>query len=508
MGRIERLTAADSMPSGLTRLQDGIAARVRAQVSGDAGAIAVAFLTGERAGISDAANEAMRDSGLAHLLSISGIHISLVAILLLGALRFGLALIEPVALRWPIKKWAACAALAGVVVYTILVGASVPTVRSAVMTGTVLLAVIADRVAISMRLVAIAAAAILLVAPEALAGPSFQMSFAAVIALIAAYEALRPLLSRWHSGAGPAGRAMLYLGGIVLTTVVATVATTPFAIYHFQRFAPLAVAANLMAIPLTSLLIMPAVLLAYPAMLLGLDGWVLRLLGWANDAMLWVAYTVSSWPLAALTVPAMPAWGLAGFAAGGLVLCLGAGRARLLGLLALPVMAAAILLAPVPHILVDTTGRLAAVQAPDGGLAFSTRRSERFIREIWLRSRAAAEDAAWPQQGEGAGGRLACDPGGCLYRLGGIVVAFTRRGEGFDDDCAMADLVITDLVAPRWCRPRFGVWDRFDLRHSGSIAIDLSGPEPAVSTTAQAVGDRPWAPAELRPASKPSAAQP
>ena len=506
MGKVERLDATeDAAPSSLARLQDRIAARVRAQVSGDAGAIAVAFLTGERAGISDAANAAMRDSGLAHLLSISGIHISLVAILLLGGFRLGLALIEPVALRWPIKKWAAGFALLGIVAYTILVGASVPTVRSSVMTGVVLLAVIADRVAISMRLVALAATAILLVAPEALPGPSFQMSFGAVIALIAAYEALRPHLARWHAGAGPVRRAMMYLGGIVLTTMVATVATTAFAIYHFQRFAPLAVAANLMAIPLTSIMIMPAVLLAYPAMLLGLDGWVLPLLGWGNQAMLWVAYTVSSWPLAAFTVPAMPAWGLLAGAIGGLWLCLAAGRMRLLGLLAIPIVLAASLFAPAPQILVDTTGRLAAVQGADGTLTFSTRRSERFIREIWLRAQAVTEDAtAWPEQGAGAGGRLACDPRGCLYRFGGVTVAFTRSGEAFDDDCAAADLVITALVAPRWCRPRFGAWDRFDLRRSGSIAVDLSGPEPRVATVAEAVGDRPWAPAAFRPAPPPN----
>jgi competence protein ComEC len=500
MGRIEQLDAADATPSPLAQLQDRIAARVRAQISGDAGAIAVAFMTGERAGISDAANQAMRDSGLAHLLSISGIHISLVAILLLGTVRLGLALVEPVALRWPIKKWAAGFALFGIVAYTILVGASVPTVRSSVMTGVVLLAVMADRVAISMRLVALAATAILLVAPEALPGPSFQMSFAAVIALIAAYEALRPLLSRWHAGGGPMRRALMYLGGIVLTTVVATVATTPFAIYHFQRFAPLAVAANLMAIPLTSILIMPAVLLAYPLMLLGLDGWVLALLGWGNQAMLWVAYTVSSWPLATFTVPAMPAWGLVAGSAGGLWLCLAAGRVRLLGLLALPAIVVAALTAPIPQVLVDTTGRLAAVQAPDGGLSFSTERSESFIRGIWLRSQATAEATAWPDDGIGVGGLLHCDPRGCVYRFGGTTIAFTRQGEAFDDDCAGADMVITPLVAPRWCRPRFGVWDRFDLRRSGTIAVDLSGPEPVVATVAESVGDRPWAPAAFRPA--------
>lgn len=500
MGAVERLNDGDTAPSRLARLQDGIAARVRAQVEGDAGAIAVAFLTGERAGISDQANEAMRDSGLSHLLSISGIHISLVAILLLGGVRLGLVLIEPVALRWPIKKWAAGIALLGIIGYTILVGASVPTVRSCVMTGVVLLAVMADRVAISMRLVALAATVVLLVVPEALPGPSFQMSFAAVIALIAAYEALRPHLAGWRAEAGPVRRILFYLGGIVLTTLVATVATTPFAIFHFQRFAPLAVAANLMAIPLTSIWIMPCVLLAYPAMLLGLDGWVLPLLGWGIEAMLWVANTVSSWPLAAFAVPAIPAWGLVAGAVGGLWLCLAGGRLRLLGLLALPAVLAAALTAPSPQILVDGTGRLAAVRVPEGGLAFSTRRSERFIREIWLRVEAAAEDEPWPRQGTAAGGRLACDPRGCLYRFGDATVAFTRSGEGFDDDCAAADLVITGLVAPRWCRPRFGVWDRFDLRRSGSITVDLSGPEPEVATVAEAVGDRPWAPAPFRAA--------
>lgn len=493
MGKIETLQPADVAPSPLGWLQDHIGARVRAQLSGDAGAIAEAFLTGERAGISADANQAMRDSGLAHLLSISGLHISLVAILLLGVLRLGLAAIEPVALRWPIKKWAAGFALAGIVAYTILVGASVPTVRSSVMTGFVLLAVMADRVAISMRLVALAATAVLLVVPEALPGPSFQMSFAAVIALIAVYDVLKPHMARWREGAGPVRRAGLYLGGIVLTTLVATIATTPFAVYHFQRFAPLAVAANLMAIPLTSVWIMPCVLLAYPAMLLGLDWLVLPLLGWGIEAMLWVARTVASWPLAALSIPAMPLWGLVAVTIGGLWLCLAAGKIRLLGLAAFPIMAAALLLAPAPQILVDATGRLAAVQGPDDSLSFSSRRVDRFTREIWLRAQAASEADPWPVQGAAAGGRLACDPRGCLYRFGDTTVAFTLRGEAFDDDCAAADLVITGLVAPRWCRPRLGAWDRFDLRRAGGITIDLSGPEPQVAAVADAVGDRPWA---------------
>ena len=212
---------------------------------------------GERGAIPADVLAAMRDSGLAHLLAISGLHVGLVAGILFFAARGGCALVPAVALRFPIKKWAAVVALIGAFGYLLLAGAPVPTQRAFVMVGLVLVAVLVDRRGISMRLVVWAAMFILLVRPESLLGASFQLSFAAVLALVAGYEALGPRLRVWYGESGAARRVLLYVGGVALTTVIAGLATAPFALFHFNRVVVYSLAANLVAVPLTALWVMP-----------------------------------------------------------------------------------------------------------------------------------------------------------------------------------------------------------------------------------------------------------
>ncbi|MFQ5765620.1 MAG: ComEC/Rec2 family competence protein, partial [Rhodospirillales bacterium] len=225
----------DGFGLALARARQGITERVLAGLDGPAGAVAAALMTGERSTIAPALMDSMRDSGLAHLLAISGLHIGLVAGILFVGVRAGLALAPPLALRFPIKKWAAVAAIVGAFAYAVVAGATVPTQRAFLMVGLVLLAVLVDRRGLSVRLVAWAALIVLVLQPESLLGASFQMSFAAVTALIAAYEAVsarRRRLDRdrdaddgrWPPWARRAGR---YLGGVALTTVIAGAATAP-----------------------------------------------------------------------------------------------------------------------------------------------------------------------------------------------------------------------------------------------------------------------------------------
>jgi|TARA_Y100000031_G_scaffold99526_1_gene109069 competence protein ComEC len=225
---------------GLARVRQAVTARVLAAVDGPSGAVAAALMTGERGSIPSALMDSMRDSGLAHLLAISGLHIGLMAAILFVGLRGLMALSAPLALHFPIKKWAAAAAIAGAFAYALIAGATVPTQRAFLMVGLVLLAVLVDRKGLSVRLVAWAALVILVLRPESLLGASFQMSFAAVIAMIAAYEWIS---ERRRARTGQAGRqppssarkAGYYLAGVALTTVIAGAATAPFAIYHFKR---------------------------------------------------------------------------------------------------------------------------------------------------------------------------------------------------------------------------------------------------------------------------------
>ena len=254
--------------------------------------------------------------GLAHLLSISGLHIGLVAGILLFGLRAGLALIPPLALRIPTKKVAAIAALAATGGYVLLAGAPVPAQRAFVMTAIVMVAILTDRSALTMRLIAWAAAAVALVRPEAVLGASFQMSFAAVTALIATHEALAKKRSR-----GPrtlASRVTRELAAVALTSFIAGTATAPFAAYHFHRLADYGVLANLVAVPITGFWVMPLAILAFALMPFGLEGWALVPMGWGIEAIIVVAQWVAALPGAAVQVPAMPSAALAVVVVGGL----------------------------------------------------------------------------------------------------------------------------------------------------------------------------------------------
>lgn len=474
------------------RLRHDLTQRIRAAI-GDpaAGAVASALITGDRAGISDELAQAWRDSGLAHLLSISGLHMALVAGLLMGGLRLILAAIEPVALRFPTKKWAAAGAIALTFFYLLLSGSTVPTLRSFLMILIVLVAVLTDRTAISMRLVAWAAAAILLLLPETILGASFQMSFAAVVALIALYESMQ---RRFVAGsdAGFRRRAALYLGALMVTSLAASAATTPFSIYHFNRVALYGVVANLIAVPFTGVVVMPLAIASLILMPLGLSHLALVPLGWStgflNDLVVWVA----GWPGAALRVPAMPAAALAVAVFGGLWLCLWRRRWRWFG--AAPVAAGLfmVLLTETPDVIVSGSGKLIAVRGADGALALSSARTERIEAETWLRRAAQGPAEIWGEGQGGAGGRLRCDALGCLYRASGRTVALVRDPAALAEDCKIAEVVVSGAPVRRaQCRAPL-VIDKFKLWRDGAHALWLDGAQVRVETVRQSRGNRPW----------------
>lgn len=531
-GDLERLSEADaeSAAGPLARLaawregvRQRIAERVLAVLPGERGAVAAALMVGERGAIPERRLEELRDSGLAHLLAISGLHLGLAAGAVFFALRAGLAAVPALALTRPIKKWAAAAALAAAFVYLQLAGASVTAQRAFVMVGLVLLAVLLDRTAISLRLVAWAAVAVLALAPESLVSASFQLSFAAVVALVAAWEAWRR--QRERRRAGPRGdspwlRPLGYLAALSFTSLIAGLATAPFAAFHFNRLALYGLVANLLAVPLAAFLVMPAALLALLLMPLGLDAPFLWLLGQGVGAILWVAGWVAGWPGAVALIPAMPAWGLAAVVLGGLWLCLW--RPAALRLLGLPLLCVGLLspwsMAP-PDLLVAEDGRLLAVREADGRLALSSKRRARFVAEQWLRRSAVEMAHAWPAPavsagdpgaafvGAGTGGvaarRLRCDGYGCLYRHPRGLVALPVDPMALAEDCRAARLLVTLLSVPRACRegreaPALIV-DRWSLWREGGHAIRLAESGIEVATTRAARGERPWVRRAARP---------
>ena len=429
-----------------TRL--AIAERVGAALPGVPGAVAAALMVGERGAIPADVRTAMQQSGLAHLLAISGLHVGLVAGFVFFALRAALAAWPGLVLRYPVKKWAAAAALSAIAVYLVLAGATVPTQRAFIMTGLILLAVILDRRGISMRLVAWAAALVLLIRPEAFLSVSFQMSFAAVIGLIAVYEVVGDKFRRSLGNRGFGSRLAVYLASILLTTVVASLATAPFAVFHFNQFAVYSVVANLVAIPIAAFWVMPLIVVSLVLMPFGLEGAVMPALGVGIELIVGVATSVSSWPGASLNVAAPPVIGLTLAVAGGLWLTLWQTRWRLAGVLPIVLGLASIAATEPPNVLVSPDGKLTGVLGRDGVLLVSSGRAQSFVRDQWLRRTGASSWRAFPEPGEGRVAGMRCDLASCVFHDGERTVALVREGRALPEDCRTADILVARFTVP------------------------------------------------------------
>lgn len=478
----------------LERLRQTIAERIRAAVPGETGAIAVSLITGERGGITETTNDAYRDSGIVHILSISGLHMVIMAGSVYAAVRILLAAFPAVALHYATKKWAAAAALLGAGGYLMISAPSVATLRAFLMIAIMFVAVMLDRQAIAMRNVAIAALVILAFFPESLLDPGFQMSFAAVVSLIAAYEIARER-SEDQDRRGWLRAVAFFLGGILLSTVIASLAVAPIGAYHFHRSQQYALLANLIAVPICNLIVMPAALLTLVLMPLGLEALPLAVMAKGIDAMTAVAQWVAALPGAVAHIPEISDASFALMIAGGLWLTLWQRRWRALGLAAI---AGGMLIAgggDSPDILAGRNGEMVAVRGPDGLLAATGSRSGGFELTRWLQ-----------HDGDGRASRdvlrgraFRCDGTGCTAAAKGLRVAVTRHPAALAEDCAKSDIVIAQMRTPRGCTAPMAVVDRWTLRRDGTHAIYLDKDAPRgkariarIETVAAARGQRPW----------------
>ncbi|HYM30851.1 MAG TPA: ComEC/Rec2 family competence protein [Candidatus Cybelea sp.] len=486
-------TFAGEVQATLNRARQTVMARVQAVLPGPTGALAAALMTGDRSAIPDDVTKAMQDSGLAHLLVIAGLHLSFVAGIIFFAVRFLLAAIPPIALNWPTKKIAAGATLLGTFGYLIISGATVPTQRAFLMTSVAVLAVMLDRQAISMRVVAWAALLILALQPESLLDVSFQMSFAAVVALIATYEVASGPLGAWRARHGRFGHLASHLIGVGLTTLVAGFATAPFALYHFNRFVDYGLLGNMLAVPLTGIWVMPWALVAYLLMPLGLERIGLVPMGLGVDLVIWIARRVAGLPGAVLLLPPLPLWGMALTGVGGLWLCLWRRPWRRAGVLAMAAGLGAILITPRPDILIDGEGKYLAVRAADNRLMVSPARGARIAEQTWLRHDGQLDAAPWPALGESYDGRLRCDALGCDYRAHDLLIALPRDEAALAEDCRRADVVVASVPVRGRCSSARIVVDRFDLWRRGGHAIYLRDDGTVrIETVADWRGVRPW----------------
>ena len=443
-------------------------------------------------------------SSLAHVLSISGYHMAVVAGVVFFVLRALLALVPGFASARPIKKWAAVGALGAAAFYLLLSGAEVATQRAFIMTAIVLMGVMADRPALTLRTLAIAAFGVLLLAPQAVVHPSFQMSFAATLALIAAYERGLPWFSKADSSLG--ARVALWGGreiaGLLLASLVAGLATMPYAAFHFHRLAPYGVVANLLAMPIVSAWVMPTGLLALIAIPFGLDGVLWRLMGDGIDWMIAVALWVASLPGAVGRMPAFGVGALLLGTAGLVVLCLLKSPLRWSGAALIVAACLVAIRAPLPDVLIAADGQAVAVRGADGRLAIHRIGRDAFTAKEWL---AADGDARLPTDKDLAKGFI-CDPAGCMARLAdGRLVARVITADAFAEDCARAAVVVTEREAPPRCAAL--IVDRKVSRSQGAIALKQDGKGFAM-TAARPVGqDRPWARAGAMPEESAAAAR-
>jgi len=516
LGRIERVDPANAPPSAtpwrmrfvswVAQVRDAIDVRIRAAVTGDAGAIASALITGKRDAISTPVNEAMFVSSLGHILSISGYHMAVVAGVVFFMVRGLLALFAPLAMRYPIKKWAAVVALVAATGYLVLSGAAIATQRAYMMTAIVLIGVLIDRPALTLRTLAVAALALMALSPEMLIHPSFQMSFAATLALIAVYERGLPwMIAGADTSLG--ARVALWGGRELLATVMASLvagtATTLYAAYHFHRLAPYGVLANLLAMPVVSIWVMPVGLLGLILVPFGFDAPLWRLMGAGVDWMIAVAEWVAALPGAVGRIAAFGPRPLLIATAGLLIVCLLRTPLRWSGVLLAAIAIAAAVRTPLPDVLVAPEANVVGVRGADGRLSLLKIGSSDFAMRHWL---AADGDARTPGDRELAAG-FTCDEIGCTARLAdGALVAVVFEAEAFGEDCKLAALVISRRTAPPHCAAQ--VIDRSLWPQSGALALKRTGYGFDLTAARPKGSDRPWAPApqERRSATPPAQA--
>ena len=478
----------------LPSLQRRLSEHVRSRLDGSEGAIAAAFASGDRGAISPADEEAMRDSGLTHLLSVSGLHVNaVVAAGYLLAIKL-LALWPWLALRVRLPLVAAgVAALAGIA-YTLLTGAQVPTVRSCIGAVLVLIALALGREPLSLRLVAVAAMFVLLVWPEALVGPSFQMSFAAVIAIVALHEApsvrafLAPREEGWLAWLGRRA-AMLLLTGVVIEITL-----MPIVLFHFHRAGLYGALANVVAIPLVTFVTMPLIALALLLDVVGGGGPVWWLAGQSLELLLGIAHFTAGQPGAVRLMPQMGGITFALFVAGGLWLALWRGRTRFLGLVPAALATALLLATPVPDLLISGDGRHVGISDGERLLVLRETKSD-FTRENMLELAGVSGEpvalADWP------GARCSADfCAVALERQGRTLHILMSRSRQIVTEralaaaCERADIVVSDRWLPRTCRPRWLKADGRMLAETGGLAIMLD--ERRVTSVSESQGEHGW----------------
>ena len=468
----------------IDRLRTWLTLGMLAHMDGQAGAFAAGAMTGDRSAITEDTVQALRDSSLAHLLAISGMNMAFLTGFVFALFRYGLALVPYVALRVNTKKVAAVVSLGVAGFYLLLSGSNVATERAFVMITIFLGAVLLDRRSLTLRSVAIAAGVLLLVEPESLLNPGFQMSFAATIALIVGFAALdgsiyRERIPRW----------LMPVFTLVLSSLIGGLSTAPFAAAHFNRFTDYGLLANLLTVPIMGAVIMPAGAVAALLAPFGLAALPLWVMEQGARWTLFIAHEIAGWDGSVTAIPAPGPWVLPLFTLGSIWLILWRGRVQAAGLV--PVLAAFGLwmVAERPVLLVSGDARLLGLEGPEGR-ALSAPKGGGFAAENWLQNDGDLLEQAQAAERKGFDG----PKGEKWFDLAGVrAVALSGKGAEakLDELCRSAGLVILAAEAAS-VPPGCPLIDQKVLSATGPLAVWLDKDELRIETTKGA--RRLWSP--------------
>ena len=487
---VQSRTTLEHLSREAARFRYGVAARILNQAPEDTAGLQVALLTGIRSYIPDAQTDALRAAGLAHVLAISGLHMGLLAGGVYGLASLLLAMIGPLARRCDMRKLAAVIGALSATGYLILSGASVATQRAYIMALIVFLAVILDRRAFSIRSVSIAAFITLMLHPEALISAGFQMSFAAVIALVIVYRNWQGPVSEKRNFAS---RMMSGLATLSITSFVAGTATAAYAVMHFNRMATYGFIGNLLAMPIFTFVVMPAALATLIAMPFGLEWAPLQIMGASLSMLLWVAEWVASWPDAMAYIKSPPNWVIGLYSLGFLWLFMGEKRFKIVSLGVFAVCLAAWISSSVPDMRISDDGRIAIWNGDARDTLYvGSNRADCYGREQFIQ-RAGVSDA----QTKGYSDTIAlCDALACRLEVNGLRVSIAAHPSEVPEECRHAALVVLTArdagpVAKRQCKA--ALIGRSELKRNGAYDINVS--KDAIKTRISLTDSRrqrPW----------------
>ena len=473
----------------ITDLRSFIGQRITEIIKGTSGIIAKALIIGERGELTDATEKAWRDSGITHVLSISGLHITLAAGVIFFITRIFLEMLPLVRLRINVKKIAAVAAILSAIFYTILSGSDIPAIRSAIMTNLLFIAIIIDRRALSLRLVACAAGLILLFLPESLIDVGFDMSFASVTALIAVYEAMSKKMTNWHEywKGSIFSRLILVIITLILTSIIATIATMPFTLSVFGRIGLYGVISNILVIPITGLIIMPFAVIALLLMPFTLDSWALIIMGLGVEACDYIACYVASWPGAVIIAPIMPNIAFITTIIGGLWFCLWRGKQRYLGLITIPITAILWIYTQtyypgLPDIVIHEQGQAIIITDKDGIIRLLRPAKPNFVVNQWKTYFGLDHFAKI----SACSTKTSCQ----LESLRGAKITIDLQGNIIESACP--DIIIGNLTKELACKNKILTINESLLQEKGTMAIWWHDKEPAIWQSKNPIPNRPW----------------